>query len=167
MEAMIHLRQSNSNENIEHAQRALAVARSQQLDPAVGSLPHLAALMQFVDLCSTLLKFDSGQAVAKMQALQTTLEALREDHSQADDGVFAISVAHGGSLGTKFNSGVLQYLPDGKTVLIFNWMLREDVYTLGCLLSGIAMAHRNTMDGQKAEQMFKEGLRSHASQYPK
>lgn len=164
LEAMTHLRQSNSTENIEQAQRALAVARSQQLDPAVASLPQLATLMQFVDLCSTLQRLDPAQAVSKMHALQTTLEALPEGHSSTEEGSFAISIAHAGLSATKPSIGVVRSMSDGSTELIFNWLPREDIYTLGCLLSGIAITHRNTTDGLKAEQMLKEGLRSQDSQ---
>ena len=163
LEAMTYLRQSNNTENIEQAQRALAVARSQQLDPAVSSLPQLAAFVQCVDLCSTLQRLDPGQAVLKMHALQTTLESLPERHSLTEEGLFAISIAHTGSSATKSSTGVVRSMSDGSTELIFNWMPREDVYTLGCLLSGIAITHRNTTDGQKAEQMLKEGLRSQNS----
>lgn len=165
LEAMTHLQQSNSNENIEHAQRALAQARSEQLDPAVGSLPQLAILMQFVDLCSTLQKFDPAQAVPKMQALQTALEKISEGDSWTEDGLFAIPVTHAGLPITKSSSGVIQSLPNGTISMVFNWLPREDIYTLGCLLSGIIIAHRNTTDGQKAEQMFLEGLRTQSSQY--
>lgn len=164
LEAMTHLRQSNSTENIEQAQRALAVARSQQLDPAVAALPQLAILTQYVDLCSTLQRLDPAQAVSKMHALQTTLEALPEGHSLTEEGSFPISMAHVGSSATKPSFGVVRSKPDGSTELIFNWLPRDDIYALGCLLSGIAITHRNTTDGLKAEQMLKEGLRSQDSQ---
>lgn len=164
LEAMTHLRQSNSTENIEQAQRALAVARSQQLDPAVASLPQLATLMQCVDLCSTLQRLDPAQAMSKMHALQTTLEALPEGQSLIEEGSFAISIAHTGFSATKTSIGVVRSMSDGRTELVFNWLPKEDMYALGCLLSGIAITHRNTTDGQKAEQMLREGLRSQDSQ---
>lgn len=165
LEAMTHLRQSNSTENIEQAQRALAVARSQQLDPAVASLPQLATLVQCVDLCSTLQKLDPPQAELKMRALQSMLDTLPEGQSMTEEGLFAISIAHAGFSATKPSMGVVRSMPDGSTELVFNWLPREDIYALGCLLSGIAITHRNTTDGQKAERMLKEGLRSQDGQY--
>lgn len=160
LEAMTHLRQSNSTENTEQAQRALAVARSQQLDSGVASHPQLAILMQCVDLCTTLQRLDPAQAVLKMHALQTALEALPEGQG----GSFAIPIAHAGFAATKPSTGVVRSMSDGSTELIFNWLAREDIYALSCLLSGIAITHRNTTDGQKAEQMLKEGLCSQDSQ---
>ncbi|MCJ1268992.1 hypothetical protein MMC22_008880 [Lobaria immixta] len=160
LEAMTHLRQSNSTENIEQAQRALAVARSQQLDPAVSALPQLATLVQCVDLCSTLQKLDPPQAELKMRTLQTMLDTLPEGHSLTEEGSFAISIAHARFSATKPSMGVVRSMPDGSTELVFNWLPRDDIYALGCLLSGIAITHRNTTDGQKAERMLKEGLRS-------
>lgn len=165
LEAMTHLRQSNSTENIEQAQRALAVARSQQLDPAVSALPQLATLVQCVDLCSTLQKLDPPQAELKMRTLQTMLDTLPEGHSLTEEGSFAISIAHARFSATKPSMGVVRSMPDGSTELVFNWLPRDDIYALGCLLSGIAITHRNTTDGQKAERMLKEGLRSQDGKY--
>lgn len=160
IEAMAHLRQSNSNEDIEQAQRSLADARSCQLDPLVASLPQLAALMQFIDLCSTLRKFDPNQAVSKMQAMQSILEPFFEA-SSTENGVFAIPICRSPYSSSGSTGGVIQNLSDGGLGLMFNWLPGEDIYLLGFLLSGIALAH----DNQRAEKMFREGLKTRESKY--
>lgn len=163
LEALTHLRESSSAESIEQAQRALAAARSSQLDPVVGGIPQLAVLTHFVDLCCTLKKFDPAQAVSKMQAMQKMLETVDTGHSWTDDGSFAIPTMYSGTSKVRTNSGIVRSQTDGTLVLMFSWMPREDIYVLGFLLSSLALAHRNTTDGQKTEQMLKEGIRMQES----
>lgn len=160
METMIHMQQSNSTEAFEQSQRSLAEARSCQMDPSVGSLPQLSALMQFLDLCSTLQKFDPSQAISKMKLMQASLESVPGGNLWAEDGTFVIPIHQTDHSSSKSNSGIIRSISDGSLGLTFNWLPREDVYLLGFLLSGIALTHRNTTDGQKAEQMLKEGLRT-------
>ncbi len=165
VEALIHLRETSSAESIEQAQRALAVARSSQLDPVVGTIPQLAALTHFADLSCTFGKFDSTQAMSKMQAMQATLEHINDGQAWTEDGSFSIPIAHPGSFRIATQSGIIRSQADGKLVLMFNWMPKDEIYVLGFLLSSIAIAHRNSSDGQKAEQMLKEGIRMQESQY--
>ena len=165
IEAMISLEQFNSAEGFEQAQRSLAAARSSQLDPIVGSIPQFGALMQFVDLCSALQNFDPAQATSRIQAMQAIIETSSDDDVWTSDGSFAIPIRRPGLSTTSTNSGIVRSLPDGSVGLMFNWMPRQDAYTLCFLLSGIALSHRNTTDGQKSEQMFREGLRHLESAY--
>jgi hypothetical protein len=159
IEAMTSLQQSNSPDSIEHAQSSLATARSYQLDPIVGSLPQFVALLQFVDLCSALQNFDPAQAASRIQAMQAILETAPDSSIWTPEGCFAIPIRRPGLPAANSTSGVVRNLPDGTVVLMFNWMPRQDIYALCFLLSGIALSHRNTTDGQKAEQMLREGLR--------
>lgn len=164
IEALIHLRESSNAESIEQAQRALAVTRSSQLDPLVGAVPQLTALTHFADLCCTLEKFDPNQALSKMQAMQASLENLNDGQAWTKDGSFSIPINHPAAFRITTSSGVVRSESNGNLKLMFNWMPKEDIYILGFLLSSIAIAHRNTSDGQKAEQMLKEGIRMQESQ---
>ncbi len=158
LEAMIHLRQSNRTENIEQAERALAAARSHQGDSLCNSLPQLVTTMQFVDICCAQQRFDPTQSEEKMKALQTTLPTLLKGVSWTEDGSFSIPI-------TSISSGVMQSMSDGtNTALKFSWLPREDTSALACLLSGAAMFHRNATDGQKSEQILREGFRTLDSQ---
>ena len=158
-EALIHLRDSSSAESIEQAHRALAAARSSQLDPALGHLPQLSTLTHFADLCCSLQRFDPAQALTKMQAMQATLEERPQDSAWVEDGSFAIPLKHiGKPQQINSQSGLVRSRSDGSLVLMFAWMPREDIYSLGYLLSSAAINHRNSFDGQKAEQMLKDGM---------
>ena len=167
LEALAHLRESGSAESIEQAQRAIAIARSPQLDPAVGSVPKLVAMTHFVDLCWTLRRFDPAQAMSKMQAMQATLEVLRETQSVVDDGSFVIPVNHNTRMGFGNHNGVVRQGQDGTQFLAFEWIPNQDIYSLGFMLSGICVAHRNSSDGQKSENMLQEGIRIQASKLGK
>ena len=164
LEALIYLRESNSAESIEQAQCALANARSSQLDSMVGAVSQITALVQFADLCCTLEKFDPNQAVSKMHVMQATLEKVNEGHGWTEDGSFAVPIAHPAVIKPATQNGVIRSSSDGSLILLFNWMPRGDIYNLGFLLSSIAIAHKNSSDGQKAEQMLKEGIQMQESQ---
>lgn len=162
---MISLQQSNNPDNHEQAQRSLAAARSCQLDPTVGSLPHLGAFMHFVDLCSALRNFDPAQAASRVQAMQAIIEAPADNDIWAQDGSFAIPIRRPGLSVTSSTGGVVRNLPDGSIILMLKWIPRQDISTLCFLLSGVALSLRNTTDGQKAERFFREGLRHVDSQH--
>ena len=163
IEALIHLRESNSAESIEQSQRALAAARSSQLDRNAQTIPQLVAMMHFVDLCCSLQHFDGGQVTSKMLAMQASLDHTANDNSWTEDGVCVIPIRRDASTNLNCdedNQGVLRTASNGSTIFLIHWLPREDMYTLGYLLSGAAVANRNAMDGQKSEQYLKEGIRT-------
>lgn len=159
LEALTCLKVSSDVESIEQSQRALAAVRSLQLDPSMGELHQLTVLTSFADLCCHLQHFDPVQAMSKLQIMQTALKTVEESHTWTADGSFAIPIPATRMLSCKSQSGIIRNHDDGSLVLMFNWMPKEDIYTVGYLLSGVAMAHRNTTDGQKAEHMLEEGIR--------
>ena len=165
LEALSHLRNSSSSESIEHAQTALATARSSQLDPAVRGIPQLALLTSLVDLCCNVQKFDPNQALSKMQILQNILEDGSKDLLWTQDGAFSVPVRPGaGSLGS--THGQIRSRPDKGLELMINWISKDDLYGLGYLLGGVAWAHRNTSD-KRAEQLLAEGIKFQDSMYSK
>lgn len=165
IETMIHMQQSNSIEAFEQAQRSLAEARSCQLNPLVASLPQLSALMQLLDLCSTLQNFDPFQAITKVETLQSTLESISDSGAWNEDGSFAIPIHQVMNSSAKSTSGIVRDLSDTSLGLMFNWLPGDDVYLLGFLFSGITLTHKNTTNGQKAEKMLWEGLRTLDSKF--
>ena len=158
LESLVYLRESSSAESIEQAQRALAAARSLQLDPQVKDNPQLSVLTSFVDLCCTLQSFDTNHAVIKMQAMQTTLEKNPVPHAWKNNGSFEIPISHTTVSPTTGSNGVLRSDSDANLTIVLNWIPREDILALGYLLSSIAIAYRNTSDGQRSEQLLREGL---------
>lgn len=161
LEALIYLRESSSVESLEQAQRALATARSLQFDPKVGIISQIVVLTNIVDLCCSLQHFDPSQAVSKMQAMQTSLET-QNDAWQAD-GSLLVPVHSQTASRSPNGSGIVRGDISGSLLVNFSWTPQNDIYALGYMLSSLAIAHRNTSDGLRSEQMLKEGLRCLAS----
>ncbi len=160
LEALTCLRISSNAEYKEEAQRALAAVRSLQLDPAIGELHQLTALMSFVDLCCQLQQFEPHQAKEKMQIMQNALRTVISNQSWTDDGSFAIPIPTLRMPSCKSQTGIVRRKDSNSIVLLFNWMPKEDIYNVGYLLGGASMAHRNTVDGQKSERLLEEGIQS-------
>ena len=159
LEALIHLRDSSSAEGIEQSQRAVAAARSSQLDSRVGGSLKLVALNHLVDLCCVMQRFEPAQAMAKMQAMQTVHESLRETQPPADDGLLAVPISHTTGFEFGAHDGPVRRAQNGTLQLVLGWLPDQDQYSLAFLLSGVCIAHRNTPDSQKAENMLSEGIR--------
>lgn len=157
LEALIHLRVSSSAESIEQAQRALALARSLQLDPAVGEMSQILVLINIVDLSCSLQHFDPSQAVSKMQAMQASLE--NRNNNWREDGSFLVPVKSQGASRAPNGNGIVRMGPKGSLSVVFSWVPWSDIYALGYLFSSMAIAHRSTSDGLRSEQMLKEGVR--------
>ena len=159
LEALTCLKMSSSADYIEEAQRALAVVRSLQLDPAIGELHQLTVLVSFVDLCCQLQQFEPHQAILKMQIMQSAVNTVKSSQTWTDDGSFAIPIPTARMPSCKSQTGVIRRINSDSIVVMFNWMPKEDIYNVGYLLGGISMANRNTIDGQKSERMLEEGIK--------
>ena len=163
-EALTCLRQSSDAESLELAQRALASVRGLQLEPAVEGLPQLAVLTSFVDLCCHLQYFDPTQVWPKLQIMQNAVKSIDEGQTWSNDGSFAIPISTSQMLSCNSDEGVIRKIQNGSLALMFNWIPKEDVCTIGFFLSAVAMAHRNTTDGQKSEKMLHEGIQRQTSE---
>ena len=160
LEALTSLKVSNDAESIEQAQRALAGVRSLQLDPKIGQMHQLAILTSFVDLCCHLQNFEPAQVLSKMHTMQNTLKNVDHNRYWTADGSFAIPIPNARMPSCKSRrAGIVRKEEDSSLVLIFNWLPREDICTVEYLLSGLAMSHRNMLDGQKSEHILEEGIR--------
>ncbi|KAJ6151077.1 hypothetical protein N7470_007671 [Penicillium chermesinum] len=58
IEALAHLQQGSGSDAIEQAQRAIASARSHQLNDELRNIPQLVTLIQMVDICCSVLEYD-------------------------------------------------------------------------------------------------------------
>ena len=159
LEALTCLSISSSAEYIEEAQRALAVVRSLQLDPAIAELHQLTVLMSFVDLCCQLQQFEPHQAISKMQIMQNALKTVDSSQLWTNDGSFALPMPSARMPSCKSQTGIVRRRNNDSVILMFNWMPKEDIYNVGYLLGGASMANRNTVDGQKSEHMLEEGIK--------
>ncbi|KAL1311083.1 hypothetical protein AAFC00_001291 [Neodothiora populina] len=166
LEALVHLRSDNS-EAVQSAHRALAQARMHQLDPSLQSITQLAALLDCLDLCCDLVNLSPEQAVLKMKQMQKAMDDASTDKSWRPDGSFCIPVGEIVDASSNIvadTGGVFERLADGQKALTFMWIRRSELYSLGYLFSGIATAHKNSVD-RRAERYLEEGAKLCTEKY--
>lgn len=160
IEALAHLQQGTSSDSIEQAQRAVAVARSHQLNDELRHVPQLTTIVQMVDICCSLLEYDVNQSAQKLKAMQTLMdEALSDTTNWRSDGSFSIPL-NGKSAGpSSIDTGDILQVHNGTLVMSFNWLPQHDLYALCYFISSITLSAKNSYDGRKAEKYLDEGLR--------
>lgn len=136
LEAMIHLR-TTAPDRLEHAQRAIASARSLQLQTSERQLGQIAVLIDCIDVACSL---QQGQPNAeKLNALQQKADR----DAGPDNGVFSVLIekSFGGNL--TFSTGdVFRKAEDGRDELVFAWLPKSDFKMLAYYLSGmISLPH--------------------------
>jgi Cohesin loading factor len=159
VEAMAHLR-SGSAESTQHAQRAVAAARTLQLKPSVeGTIDQIWAMLDCIDLACSLLDYNPDQAGQKMDVMQKLLDEKRARFTWADDGSFAvpINLSYDMSI-TNVTNGIFDRTERGQDKLKLSWLNWQDLYALGFHMSGLASHLKSSMD--KAQKYYQEGLKA-------
>ena len=155
LEAQVH-QLSSHHDALEHAQRALASARSLQLTDAAAQLPQLLLATQITDLLCSLKEPNPQQARAKMQELTATMEQKLADPRWSDDGTVHVAVNPGKTSDRMFPDGSGD---DGPKGLVLSWMSRGDVRILGNFLIGVTTSQFSSGDLHLPEQYFHQALR--------
>lgn len=128
MEAMVHLR-SSAPDRLEQAQRAIAAARSLQLQVSGKQLGSFGTLIDVIDVACGVQHGtpDSNKSNALIEGvLDDKTESLR-----SETGVFTVLIerSFGGAL-TYDTGGIFRKNSDGKDELVFAWLPKEDLKTL-------------------------------------
>jgi stage V sporulation protein SpoVS len=140
IEALAHLQQGTGSDAIEQAQRAVAFARSHQLNDELRHIPQLVTLTQMVDICCSLLEYDVPQASQKLKVLQTLADETLNDPNWRADGSFSIPL-NGKSAGpSSIDTGDILQVQNGMVLLSFNWLPQHDLYALSYFLSSITLS---------------------------
>lgn len=158
IEALAHLQQSTNPDSVEQAQRAVAIARSHQLDPHVQEIPQIGSMLQMVDISCSLLDYDLNQASQKLQIMQSMMDQRINDSRWRDDGSFLMPL-NTQTLAKAAETGDILRMEDGKLCLTLQWLPQHDLYALCYFLSSLTLAAKNSHDGRKAEKYLQEGLR--------
>lgn len=159
IEALSHLQQGAGSDAIEQAQRALATARSHQLNDELRQIPQLATLIQIVDICCSLLEYDVNQSAQKLKVMQTLVDETLNDPNWRPDGSFSVPL-NGKSAGpSSIDTGDILQVHNGTLLLSFSWLPQHDLYALSYFLSSITLSAKNSYDGRKAEKYLDEGIR--------
>lgn len=128
LEAMVHLR-SSAADRLEQAQRAVAAARSHQLQLSAKQIGSFGTLIDVIDVACNI---QQGQPDStKSNALIEGMMNDQVDSFRSDSGVFTVLIerSFGGSL-TFDTGGIFRKNSDGKDELVFAWLPKEDLKTL-------------------------------------
>ncbi|KAJ5674793.1 uncharacterized protein N7477_004727 [Penicillium maclennaniae] len=159
MEALAHLQHGTGSDAIEQAQRAVAAARSHQLNEELRDIPQLVTLIYMVDIFCSLLEYDINQATQKLSVMQAKVDETLSDPNWRPDGSFSVPL-NGKSAGpSSIDTGDILQVHNGTLLLSFNWLPQHDLYALSYFLSSVTLSSRNSHDGRKAEKYLDEGLR--------
>ncbi|KAF2221301.1 cohesin loading factor-domain-containing protein [Elsinoe ampelina] len=157
LEACVYLR-SGSAESTEHAQRAIAAARSFQLHPSLQKLPQLRCMIIFQDLCCDLATGSLEQLESKIDGLQELVDAVSANSKMWPTGNFNLPTSvNTSSTILEDTSGILRSTADGKASISLRWMNQTELFTLAFLLCGVTKLQKNCMDS-RAEQYISEGI---------
>ncbi|KAL2828267.1 cohesin loading factor-domain-containing protein [Aspergillus cavernicola] len=159
IEALAHLQQGSSSDSIEQAQRAIAVARSHQLNDELRHIPQLTTLVQIVDICCSLLEYDVNQSAQKLKVLQDLMDERLTDSNWRADGSFSIPLSGKSAGPSSMDTGDILQVQSGTLLLSFSWLPQHDLYALCYFLSSITLSCKNSYDGRKAEKFLQEGVR--------
>ncbi|KAF4554145.1 Cohesin loading factor-like protein [Elsinoe fawcettii] len=157
LEANVHLR-SGTVEAIEQAQRAIAAARSYQLDRSLERLPQLRCMIFFQDLCCDLAIGSLDQLEIKIHNLQELVDAVGAEEKTWPSGNFYLptSAATGKAISEE-TCGILKATSEGAVAIAFRWINKTELFTLSFLLCGVSTLQKNCMDS-KAEHYISEGI---------
>ncbi|KAF1952003.1 hypothetical protein CC80DRAFT_453041 [Byssothecium circinans] len=159
LEAMIHLR-GTAPDRLEHAQRAIASARSLQLQVSAKQLGQIAVLIDCIDVACNL---QHGQPNAEKLA---ALQKKADQDTGPVDGIFSVLIEKSSGGNLTFNTGgVFRKAEDGRDELVFAWLPQKDLKTLAYYLSGLfSLPHdRGNSYLQEGHRLTQASLQHHSS----
>jgi hypothetical protein len=128
LEAMVHLR-SSAGDRLEQAQRAIAAARSLQLQVSADQLGSFGTLIDIIDIAGGI---QSGRPnPQKSTALLEAILGKNDDSRSPDNGGFTVLIerSFGGHL-TMDTGGIFRRNAENKDVLVFAWLPKDDLKAL-------------------------------------
>ena len=156
VEALAHVDRSHSSESIEQAQRALASCRSAQMSSKAAQVPNLTIMAHFVDMSCSLFKDEYDAATSKMKVMHASMEELRGHESWTLDGTFKVPISQPSTRAAGLNEGIV-VSEKGRSYLQIRWLPKDEVYTLGYMLSAAATMAKNPQE-RLAEKFLKEAM---------
>ncbi|KKZ63252.1 hypothetical protein EMCG_02457 [[Emmonsia] crescens] len=159
IEALVRLQHSSSHDSIEQAQRALATARSYQLDNKVLDIPQISTMIQIMDICCSLLEYDVKQSSEKLQIMQKVMDQRIDDPHWQNDGSFSVPLTHKTMSPSAVEPTDILQVENGNVLLTLRWLPEHDLYALCYFLSSVTLTAKNSQDGHKSEKYLSEGLK--------
>ncbi|RYO28954.1 hypothetical protein AA0113_g12127 [Alternaria arborescens] len=156
LEAMIHLR-SGAADRIDNVQRAIATARSLQLEVSAKQLGSFGTLIDIIDIASGIQKGSPNPQ--KSTALLESILRDNNDQRSSHSSVFTVLIerSFGGNL-TFDTAGVFRKNAEQKDELVFAWLPKEDLQALCFHICALDQhVHEKGLNFMKeAHQRFRE-----------
>ncbi|KAI4609125.1 hypothetical protein J4E83_008766 [Alternaria metachromatica] len=156
LEAMVHLR-SGASDRLEQAQRAIAAARSLQLQVSAKQLGSFGTLIDIIDIASGIQKGSPNPQ--KSTALLESILGDKDEQGSSQSGVFTVLIerSFGGHL-TFDTAGIFRKNAEQKDELVFAWLPKEDLQALCFHICALDQhVHEKGLNFMKeAHQRFRE-----------
>ncbi|KAF1936780.1 hypothetical protein EJ02DRAFT_459235 [Clathrospora elynae] len=128
LEGMVHLR-SGASDRLEQAQRAVAAARSLQLQVSAEQLGSFGTLIDLIDLACRVLSGTPN--TQKSNALLEAILGKKVGSGSVENGVFTVLIEHNAKGNSTYDTGgVFRKNADKKDELVFTWLPKEDLKAL-------------------------------------
>ncbi|WPH04046.1 Hypothetical protein R9X50_00693000 [Acrodontium crateriforme] len=158
LEAIVYLRMETPD-SLESAQRSLAAARTHQTGPELHGLPQLRAVLDCLDVAFHCMHSHPEHLANKLKQMHISMDELAKATGWRKDGTVLIPLGrHVDDDIDMDTAGILKKISTGETALSIYWLAREEVYTLGYLLSSFATIHNNNTEGM-AEKYLVEAVK--------
>jgi hypothetical protein len=162
LEAIVHLR-SGAADRIDNVQRAIAAARSLQLQVSAKQLGSFGTLIDIVDVASGIQKGSPNPQ--KSTALLEFILRDADEQRNSDSGVFTVLIERscGGNL-TFDTAGVFRKNAEQKDELVFAWLPKADLQALCFHICALDQhVHEKGLNFMKeAHQRFRETAKRRA-----
>ncbi|KAF2855196.1 hypothetical protein T440DRAFT_464491 [Plenodomus tracheiphilus IPT5] len=172
LEAMVHLR-SGAADRLEQTQRAVAAARSLQLEVSATQLGSFGTLIDLIDIACGVQQGTPNHS--KQAALDEFMTGESGQSAKIDAGVFAVCIekSFGGGM-TSDTGGIFQRSADGRDELLFSWLPLQELQALCFYVSAldqavhqkgfeyIAEAHQRSREAMRRQTAF--GVPIHIAQ---
>ena len=156
--ALIHLQTSNADA-ISASQQSLAKARALSTMEEVSSVDQIMTIMEFVDLACSIRESNLAQGDGKRRRMQDFWTGISERPGWKQDREMMFLPVQKTSLrGLQLQMGGLVGEKQGRYFLPFSWLDMDHAEACGFLLCAMSKAHKNAMDGGKAEAFIEHGL---------
>jgi hypothetical protein len=162
LEAMVHLR-SGAADRIDNVQRAIAAARSLQLQVSAKQLGSFGTLIDIIDIATGIQKGSPNPQ--KSTALLESILRDTDGQSVSQSGVFTVLIerSFGGNL-TFDTAGIFRKNLEQKDELVFAWLPKEDLQALCFHICALDQhVHEKGLNFMKeAHQRFRETAKRRA-----
>ena len=155
IEALTRITRLNSPDNIEETQRALARVRSAQSSSEAAMIPNISIMALFIDMACSLSKDDFKAATTQMKAMHKSLEELQDHPAWTSDGTFRVPLSRAATKARGSTQGAVIMDERGNSYLQLSWLPKDEIYTLGYMLSAAVTMIKNAQD-RMAEKFLRE-----------